>query len=74
MCGREGFDWQLFGGYNYPTGGCEVVFSRQLALRTLISHRFPLEQTAVAVDLTAKPMPDLLKVLVTVAGTLADGN
>jgi len=45
-----------------------LVFSRQLDVRKLISHRFPLEQTAEAVALAAQPTPDSLKVLVTVAG------
>lgn len=44
-----------------------LVFSRQLDVRRLISHRFPLEQTAEAVALAAKPTPDSLKVMVTVA-------
>jgi L-iditol 2-dehydrogenase len=41
-----------------------LVFSRQLDVRQLISHRFPLEQTAAAVALAAHPTPDSLKVLV----------
>jgi L-iditol 2-dehydrogenase len=43
-----------------------LVFSRQLDVRRLISHRFPLEQTAAAVALAASPTPDSLKILVTV--------
>jgi L-iditol 2-dehydrogenase len=43
-----------------------LVFSRQLDVRKLISHRFPLEQTADAVALAAKPTVDSLKVMVTV--------
>jgi hypothetical protein len=31
----------------------------------LITHRFPLEQTAAAVQLAARPTPDSLKILVT---------
>jgi L-iditol 2-dehydrogenase len=42
-----------------------LVFSRQLDVRRLITHRFPLEQTAVAVQLAARPTPDSLKILVT---------
>jgi L-iditol 2-dehydrogenase len=42
-----------------------LVFSRQLDVRPLISHRFPLEQTAAAVALAARPTPDSLKILVT---------
>ena len=42
-----------------------LVFSRQLDVRPLISHRFPLEQTAAAVRLAAHPMPDSLKIVVT---------
>jgi len=42
-----------------------LVFSRQLDVRRLISHRFPLAQTAAAVQLAARPTPDSLKILVT---------
>jgi L-iditol 2-dehydrogenase len=45
-----------------------LVFSRQLDVRRLISHRFPLEQTAAAVALAAHPGPDSLKILVTQIG------
>jgi L-iditol 2-dehydrogenase len=41
-----------------------LVFSRQLDVRPLISHRFPLEQTAAAVRLAAHPTPDSLKILI----------
>jgi L-iditol 2-dehydrogenase len=41
-----------------------LVFSRQLDVRDLISHFFPLEQTAAAVALAARPTPDSLKILV----------
>ena len=42
-----------------------LVFSRQLDVRRLITHRFPLEQTDTAVQLAARPTPDSLKILVT---------
>jgi L-iditol 2-dehydrogenase len=42
-----------------------LVFSRQLDVRNLISHSFPLEQTADAVRLAARPTEDSLKILVT---------
>ncbi len=45
----------------------KVVFSRQLDVRALISHRFGLAQTAAAVNLAAKPEPDSLKILVETA-------
>jgi L-iditol 2-dehydrogenase len=45
-----------------------LVFSRQLDVRRLITHRFPLEQTAAAVALAAHPGPDSLKILVTQIG------
>ena len=41
-----------------------LVFSRRLDVRPLISHRFPLEQTAAAIALAAQPTPDSLKILV----------
>ncbi len=43
-----------------------LVFSRQLDVRRLITHRFPLEQTAAAVALAAHPTEDSLKIVVTI--------
>lgn len=44
----------------------KLVFSRKLDVRGLITHRFPLEATAAAVGLAARPTAESLKVLVTV--------
>lgn len=44
-----------------------MVFSRRLDVRPLITNQFPLEQTADAVALAAKPSPESLKVVVTQA-------
>ncbi len=41
-----------------------LVFSRRLDVRPLITHYFPLEQTAAAVALAVKPTLDSLKILV----------
>jgi L-iditol 2-dehydrogenase len=41
-----------------------LVFSRQLDVRPLISHRFPLKQTAAAVQLAGRPTEDSLKIIV----------
>ena len=45
------------------------VFSRRLDVRRLITHRFPLEETAAAVALAARPTEESLKVLVQPGGT-----
>jgi L-iditol 2-dehydrogenase len=41
-----------------------LVFERKLPVRELISHRFPLEDIASALELAARPAGDTLKVLV----------
>jgi L-iditol 2-dehydrogenase len=41
-----------------------VVFSRRLDVRGLITHRFPLRDTARAVQLASRPTSESLKVLV----------
>jgi L-iditol 2-dehydrogenase len=41
-----------------------LVFSRRLDVRPLITHRFPLTQTAAAVQLASHPTPDSLKIVV----------
>lgn len=41
-----------------------LVFSRRLDVRRLISHEFPLEQTAAAVELAAHPTSESLKIVV----------
>ena len=45
-----------------------LVFSRRLDVRPLITHRFPLSQTASAVELAANPTPESLKILVSQNG------
>ena len=42
----------------------KLIFSRKLDVLRLITHKFPLEQTAEAVELAAHPKPDSLKVVV----------
>lgn len=42
-----------------------LVFERRLPVRELISHRFPLEQIAEALDLAAQPADNTLKVVIT---------
>jgi len=41
-----------------------LVFGRQLDVRALVTHRFPLAQTAAAIALAAHPTADSLKVMV----------
>lgn len=41
-----------------------LVFSRKLDVRRLATHEFPLEQTAAAIDLAARPRADSLKIMV----------
>ena len=40
-----------------------LVFSRRLDVRKLITHRFPLDHTAAAVELASHPTPQSLKVV-----------
>ena len=42
-----------------------LVFSRRLDVRRLVTHQFPLEQTAAAVELAARPTSESLKIVVT---------
>jgi L-iditol 2-dehydrogenase len=41
-----------------------LVFERQIDVRCLVTHRFPLEESARAVELAARPAPGVLKVVV----------
>ena len=41
-----------------------LVFSRRLDVRKLITHRFPLAETADAISLAARPTEDSLKIIV----------
>jgi L-iditol 2-dehydrogenase len=58
----------LIGSYSsdYTLQGevARLVFSRRLDVRPLITHTFPLAQTAAAIALAANPKPDSLKILV----------
>ncbi len=42
----------------------DLVFSRKLDVRRLITHHFPLEQTAAAVALASKPTESSLKIVI----------
>ena len=42
----------------------DFVFSREMDLEKLISHRFPLEQAVEALQLAAHPQPDSLKIMI----------
>jgi len=42
-----------------------LVFTRKLDARRLITHQFPLVQTATAVELAAHPTAESLKIVVT---------
>jgi L-iditol 2-dehydrogenase len=58
----------LIGSYSsdftLQAGVARLVFSRRLDVRPLITHTFPLEQTAAAIALAAKPAEDSLKIMV----------
>jgi L-iditol 2-dehydrogenase len=41
-----------------------LVFSRRLDIRPLITHRFPLAETAAAVQLASRPTNNSLKIIV----------
>jgi L-iditol 2-dehydrogenase len=60
---------EILGAYSASVGdqveSAELVFSRRLPLRDMISHRFPLERIAEALELAARPKDDTLKVLIT---------
>jgi L-iditol 2-dehydrogenase len=42
-----------------------LVFTRKLDARRLITHRFPLDQTAAAIELASHPTAESLKIVVT---------
>jgi len=60
---------EILGAYSASVDDQEesagIVFSRRLPLREMISHRFPLEHIADAIDLAGHPTDDTLKVIIT---------
>ena len=46
----------------------ELVFSRQVRVAELVTHRFPLAEAPQAVELAARPSPGVLKVVVEMGG------
>jgi L-iditol 2-dehydrogenase len=42
----------------------QLVFAREIRVRDLITHRFPLSEAAAAVERAARPAPGVLKVMV----------
>jgi L-iditol 2-dehydrogenase len=59
---------EILGSYSASVGEQEesaaLVFGRRLPLREMISHRFPLERIADALELAARPKHDTLKVMI----------
>jgi len=59
---------EILGSYSASVGDQEesaaLVFGRRLPLREMISHRFPLERIADALELAAHPKHDTLKVMI----------
>ena len=43
----------------------DLVFSRKLDVRKLVTHEFPLQRTAEAIQMAAKPSAGALKIMVT---------
>jgi L-iditol 2-dehydrogenase len=60
---------EILGSYSASvddqTESAALVFERRLPVRELISHRFPLERIAEALELAAHPAEDTLKVVIT---------
>jgi len=60
---------EILGSYSASVGDQEetarLVFGRELPLREMISHRFPLERIGEALELAARPKHDTLKVVIT---------
>jgi len=60
---------EILGSYSAAVdlqeASAELVFSRRLPVRELISHRFPLDQIDQALALAARPAGDSLKVVIT---------
>ena len=60
---------EILGSYSASVDDQEeaaaLVFERKLPLREMISHRFPLERIAEALELAAHPKEDTLKVVIT---------
>ena len=58
LLGSYSADWTL------QPAVARLVFARRLDARTLVTHSFPLPQTAAAIALAANPQPDSLKIVV----------
>jgi len=59
---------EILGSYSasldYQAESADIVLNRQLPMREMISHRFPLERIAEALELAAHPADDTLKVVI----------
>jgi L-iditol 2-dehydrogenase len=59
---------EILGSYSASVGDQEetarLVFGGEMGLREMISHRFPLERIAEALELAAHPKHDTLKVMI----------
>jgi len=41
----------------------QLVFGREIRVEELVTHRFPLQEAARAVDVASRPAPGVLKVI-----------
>jgi L-iditol 2-dehydrogenase len=59
---------EILGAYSAAVDAQEesaaLVFERRLPVRDMVSHRFPLERIAEALDLAAHPKDDTLKIVI----------
>ena len=59
---------EILGSYSASVDDQEesaaLVFKHQLPMREMVSHRFPLERIADALELAAHPADDTLKVVI----------
>ena len=46
----------------------QLVFAREIRVRELITHRYPLEEAVTAIERAARPAPGVMKVMVETAG------
>ena len=50
--------------YAVQEAAAEIVFSRRIDVRSMISNEFPLDQLAEAIDLAVQPREDTLKIVI----------
>jgi len=64
LCGRKALIGSYSASVDLQDDSVRFVMNRDMDLQRLISHRFPLQESARALELAAHPQPASMKIVI----------